>query len=400
MSENLKYWLWLQKALGEGAYIKSIIEDFGSVKKLYESNILEWRMSSSLTAKQIDRLEQTDINSVNEIIYNCERNSWQLVDYDDDLYPERLREIINPPAVLYIDGALPDIDNSALIGIVGTRKASDYAIKVTHIMSRGCAEAGAVVVSGGALGVDTAAHKGAIMAGGKTIAVLGCGFGTNYLYANRDLREAIKANGALVTEYPPFTQARRDTFPMRNRLISALSVGVLVVEAGVKSGSLITANYALEQGRDVFAIPASVLSLNFAGTNKLIDDGAMVATKPIHLVAPYAARFDSLDITKVRTVDEYIYDTSDKGANIPEKALPSFDNTDRDREKRTEKEDAANKLSGDMKTVYQYLGSSFEHIDLITRATGLAGSRVMVALTQLELMELAESTSGKRYKKS
>lgn len=400
MSENLKYWLWLQKALGAGAYIKSIIEDFGSVKKLYESNILEWRMSSALTAKQIDRLEQTDIHSVNEIIYSCEKNNWHIIDYDDYDYPERLREIINPPAVLYVDGLLPDIDNTTVIGIVGTRKASDYAVKVTHIMSRGCAEAGAVIVSGGALGVDTAAHKGALMAGGKTVAVLGCGFGTNYLYANRDLRQLIKSNGALVTEYPPFTAARRDTFPMRNRLISALSVGVLVVEAGVKSGSLITANYALEQGRDVFAIPASVLSLDFAGTNKLIDDGAMVATKPVHLVAPYANKFDSLDITKVRTVDAYIYDTSDKSANAPKTVLPSFDNTDKDREKRLEKENTANKLTGDVKAVYQYLGNSFEHIDLITQGTGLTSNRVMVALTQLELMELAQSTSGKRYKKS
>lgn len=400
MSENLRYWLWLQKALGAGAYIKSIIEDFGSVKKLYESNILEWRMSSALTAKQIDKLEQTDIHSVNEIIYNCEKNHWQMIDYDDSSYPERLREIINPPAVLYVDGVLPDLDNTAVIGIVGTRKASDYAVKVTHIMSRGSAEAGAVIVSGGALGVDTAAHKGALMAGGKTVAVLGCGFGTNYLYANKDLRQLIKANGALVTEYPPFTAARRDTFPMRNRLISGLSVGVLVVEAGIKSGSLITANYALEQGRDVFAIPASVLSLDFAGTNKLIDDGAMVATKPIHLVAPYANKFESLDISKVRTVDEYIYDTSDKSANAPETALPSFDNTDIDREKRFEKENTANKLTGDVKAVYQYLGNSFEHIDLIIQGTGLTSNRVMVALTQLELMELVQSTSGKRYKKS
>lgn len=400
MSENLRYWLWLQKALGEGAYFKNIMNTFGGVKALYDSNILEWRMSSALTDRQVNRLAETDLNSVDEIIYNCKNNNWRIIDFDDAAYPQRLKEIVNPPAVLYIDGEMPDIDHSAVIAIVGTRKASDYSVKVTHIMSRGCAEAGAITVSGGALGVDTAAHKGTIMAGGKTLAVLGCGFGTKYLSANTALRQSIRMNGALITEYPPFTPASRTTFPMRNRIISGLSVGVLVVEAGVKSGSLITANYALEQGRDVFAIPASVLSLDYAGTNKLIDDGAMVATKPIHLVAAYAGKFDSLDISKVRTVDEYMYDTSDKSANIPKPELPSFDASDDDREKRLENENNANKLSGDTALVYKCLNESFRHIDLIIESTGLSSSRVIASLTQLELLELAQSTSGKRYKKS
>lgn len=399
MSENVRYWLWLQKALGEGAYISRIIDEFGSAKALYNANILEWRMSPNLTAKQIDRLGETDINSVDEIIYTCQSNNWQIIDYDDNRYPKRLKEIINPPAVLYVDGNLPDIDNLAVIGVVGTRKASDYAIKVTHIMSRGAADAGLLIVSGGALGVDTAAHKGALMAGGKTVAVLGCGLGTNYLNENKSLRDTIKHNGALVTEYPPFTRASRTTFPMRNRIISGLSVGVLVVEAGVKSGSLITANFALEQGRDVFAIPASVLSLDFAGTNKLIDDGAMVATKPVHLAAPYAERFDTVNLSKVKGVEEYMTVLSDKSANAPKSAAPVFGADRKDREKRIKMEKQASKLTGSAKTVYQCLDESFAHIDVITEKTGLTVSQVMAALTQLEIMGLTESTSGKRYKR-
>lgn len=400
MSENLRYWLWLQRALGEGAYIKNIIDEFGGAKELFGANILEWRMSSALTSRQVSNLSTTDINSVEETIYTCNENGWQMIDYDDPAYPQRLREIANPPAVLFVDGKLPDIDSLAVIGVVGTRKASTYSIRVTQIMSRGCADAGALIVSGGALGVDTAAHRGALMAGGKTVAVLGCGFGTNYLNANRSLRNLIRQNGALVTEYPPFTPARKTTFPMRNRIISALSVGVLVVEAGIKSGSLITANYALEQGRDVFAIPASVLSLDFAGTNKLIDDGAIVVTKPVHLVAPYASRFPTLDISRVKGVDAYMYDESDKSANIPADAVPSFDSMQADREERLEKEKAADSLSGDCAVVYQSLTASFEHIDLIAQRAELSSSSVMIALTQLELAGLALSTSGKRYKKS
>ena len=220
MSSNLRYWLWLQKALGAGAFIKEIIDDFGSVKKLYEANLLELRMSSALTPKQISKLEETSINEVDEIIYSCEQNNWHIIDYDDKAYPKRLKDINNPPAVIYVDGQLSDIDRLVTIGIVGTRKASEYAIKVTHIMSRGISEAGVLVISGGALGVDTEAHKGALLAKGKTIAVLGCGLGTSYLSENKSLRDVIKNNGALVTEYPPFTPASRYTFPMRNRIIS------------------------------------------------------------------------------------------------------------------------------------------------------------------------------------
>lgn len=401
MSENLRYWLWLQRALGEGAYIKNMIEDFGSVNKLYSSNILEWRMSPALTAKQIDRLEQTDINSVDEIIYTCEKNGWTIIDYDDERYPNRLREIHNPPCVLYVDGILPDIDNLAVIGIVGTRKASTYAIKVTHIMSRGITECGALVVSGGALGVDTAAHKGALTAGGNTVAVLGCGLGASYLNENKPLRDIIKNNGALVTEYPPFTRASRTTFPMRNRIISGLSVGVLVVEAGVKSGSLITANYALEQGRDIFAVPASVLSVDFSGTNKLIDDGAMVATKPAQIVSVYAEKFSTIDISKARSVDELMNDESDKSANVEKNENKlSFESIEENREKRLKNEHKASTLNGDAKIVYQCLNDCFLHIDAIIEKTGLTSAKVMASITQLEVMGLIESTSGKRYKLS
>lgn len=399
MSENLRYWLWLQRALGEGAYIKNILEDFGTVKKLFDANIIEWRMSPALTSKQINKLEQTDMNSVEEIIYTCENNSWSIIDYDDERYPNRLKEIYNPPCVLYVDGNLPDIDYLAAIGIVGTRKASEYAIKVTHVMSRGITECGALVVSGGALGVDTAAHKGALTAGGKTIAVLGCGLGTSYLNENKPLRDVIKNNGALVTEYPPFTRASRTTFPMRNRIISGLSVGVLVVEAGVKSGSLITSNYALEQGRDVFAVPASVLSVDFAGTNKLIDDGAIVATKPEQIVSVYAERFDTIDITKSRSISELMQDETDNSANV-EKADDklSFDTIEENRSKRLENEKLAFTLGGDAKKVYECLNDSFLHIDTIIEKTGLASPKVISSITQLEVMGIVQSTSGKRYK--
>lgn len=401
MSENLGYWLWLQKALGEGAYIKHILEDFSSVKALYDANIIEWKMSPNLTQKQINKFETTDINSVDEIIYACQNNNWQIIDYEDEKYPQRLREIYNPPCVLYVDGELPDIDSLVTIAVVGTRKASEYAVKATHLMSRGITECGAVVVSGGALGVDTYAHKGALAAGGKTIAVLGCGLGASYLSENKQLRDEIKKNGALVTAYPPFTRASRTTFPMRNRIISGLSLGVLVVEAGVKSGSLITANFANEQGRDVFAIPASVLSEDFAGTNKLIDDGAMVATNPAHIISVYAQRFDTVDLSKARTMSQLMADDKDKSANVePYEDKLSFDNLEKGREKRLNREDKARSLNADMKAVYNSLSEQFVHIDNIIEKTGMTPAKVSSALIQLEVLDLVQSATGKRFKLS
>ena len=401
MSKNAVYWLWLQKALGEGARFKEIIDDFGSIKSLFEANILEWKMSPALVPKQINRLEKIRLDEAEKIIELCGQNGWQIIDYDDERYPNRLKDIPNPPAVLFVEGDLPDIDGSAVLGMVGTRKASEYAVKVTELMSRGVAQSGAVVVSGGALGVDSAAHRGAILCGGKTVAVLGCGFGTNYLMGNKSLRNAIKKNGALITEFPPLTPATRFTFPLRNRIISGISLGVLVVEASVKSGSLITANFALEQGRDVFAVPCSILAPQYAGTNKLIDDGATVATKPADLLYPYAEQY-GIDISKVQSIDRLMNETADKNANVisAEDEKLSFEYLEEGRQKREKREKAAINLSGNTLAVYEVLTDSFQHIDIITENCGLPASSVLSALTALEISDLAVSASGKRYKRS
>ncbi len=395
-----RYWLWLQMCLGEGALFKEIIEEFGSVEKLYNSNILEWRMSSSLTSKQIDNLQKYKLNDTERIIYDCENNNWNIITFDDEKYPDRLREIDNPPAVLYVDGKMPDFDNLVSIGMVGTRKASSYAIKVTHIMSKAVGLCGAVVVSGGALGVDTAAHKGALSADAQTVAVLGCGLGASYLNENKALRSQIKDSGALISEYPPFTGATRYTFPMRNRIISGLSLGVLVVEAGVKSGSLITARYANEQGRDVFAVPSSILDVNFAGTNKLIDDGAVVATSPMRLLEGYCETYGHcMDISKMKTVRELLFDDRDKGANLPEKKQVSFDSIVKDRKQRVEKEQISLSLKGDEKLVFDLLDDSFITIDTLIEKSNLESKRVLIALTMLEMKGIVKSASGKRYRK-
>lgn len=391
-------WIRLQSALGAGAALNEIIEYFGSAKALFDAGETEWRMSPVLVPRQIEKLCESTEAQANEVLATCKMNGWQVVPYDDPHYPERLRSIFNPPAVLYVDGELPDIDNSIVIGIVGTRRASDYAVKAADVMSRGIAERGAVVASGGALGVDTAAHNGAMLAGGKTIAVLGCGLGTKYLMENKPLRDAVVKNGALITEFQPFTPASKYTFPIRNRIISGISLGVLVVEASVKSGSLITANYALEQGRDVFALPCSILDPAFAGTNKLIDDGAIVATKPLDLLYPYAEEY-GVKIDEVKSVGKIMRETGDKSANVYGKARDiSFDNLQAGRKKREARQKAAAELSGKTKAVFNALGEEYQSADEISRAAGLSIGEALTALTALEIAGLAASAGGKRYR--
>lgn len=398
---DLRYWIWMQQALGEGAYIKQILEDFETPEKLYKSNILEWRMSPALSAGKIAKLEKTPLAAADKIIAVCDKNNWSILCYDNKNYPQRLREIPDPPAVLYIDGFLPEIDDLVVIGMVGARRASQYAVKVTSIMAQGIAEAGAVVVSGAALGVDTAAHQGALAGGGKTIGVLGCGLGANYLMENDFLRKQIRQNGALVSEFAPFSKPTKYTFPIRNRIISGLSVGLLVAEASVKSGSLITARCALEQNRDVFAIPGSVISTEFAGTNKLIDDGAFIVTKPVHLLEQYTLKFNNIDIDKVRTVEELMQTPKKVQANIPaEEDGYSIDNLEKGREERILREENKNNLSQDEKKVLLCLTEAYMHIDTIIQESGLSGSLVLGALTRLEIFDLVKSTSGKRYKLS
>lgn len=391
-------WIRLQSALGAGAALSEIIEYFGSAKALFDAGETEWRMSPVLVPRQIEKLCESTEAQANEVLATCKMNGWQVVPYDDPHYPERLRSIFNPPAVLYVDGELPDIDNSIVIGIVGTRRASDYAVKAADVMSRGIAERGAIVASGGALGVDTAAHNGAMLAGGKTIAVLGCGLGTKYLMENKPLRDAVVKNGALITEFQPFTPASKYTFPIRNRIISGISLGVLVVEASVKSGSLITANYALEHGKDVFALPCSILDPAFAGTNKLIDDGAIVATKPLDLLYPYAEEY-GVKIDEVKSVGKIMRETGDKSANVYGKARDiSFDNLQAGRKKREARQKAAAELSGKTKAVFNALGEEYQSADEISRAAGLSIGEALTALTALEIAGLAASAGGKRYR--
>ena len=286
------YGVWLQQAMGEGSRkVPMLIEAFGSCRAVYESDEVERMLCGLLMPNEIARMKEVPLDAAQEIMEACERLHYEVLTPDSEQYPERLRQLPDYPAALYISGHLPDIDNKVCIGMVGTRRASRYGYHIAMNIAAELAACGVVIVSGGAKGIDTASHQGALMSNGQTICVLGCGINTRYNMENEGMRNVIASTGALISEYPPGSPPVSYHFPVRNRLISALSLGVVVVEAGARSGSLITANLALDQGKDLFSVPGQVGNSQSKGSNRLIVEGAKPVENAWDVLSEYLSRF-------------------------------------------------------------------------------------------------------------
>lgn len=398
--KNARYLIWLQLTVGVGKAIKPIIDYFDSAENLYNSNYLQRKVCPNVTDKMLDAMESTPIEKADEIIAVCKQNGWDIITVDDENYPNKLKEIFDPPAVLYVDGQMPDVDKMLSIAVVGTRKPSNYAKSVARVISKGLARCNAVVISGGALGIDTSAHIGALECGGITVAVMGCGLGSNYLASNEDLRRRITEKGAVISEFPPFTPASRFTFPMRNRIISGLADGVFVAEAGTKSGSLITATFAVSQNRDMFATAASIFDKRFNGTNKLISDGAVPVVDVESIISHYTEKYATLDMSRLATVDELLNDEYKKRDLTPEQDEEiTFENIEKHRKNRTQIDERSRQLVGDEKSVFDAMDDDFKDVESIANIAQLDINSVLVALTMLELDGLCESGMGKRYRR-
>lgn len=255
MTDNTKYWVWLSLALGvNNAKQKRVYELYDSIKEFYDNGIYEWRLCGFLSDKEIDKLSKTSLYDAIKVIDKCKMLGHDIVSIEDDSYPQKLKDIYAPPCVLYVWGKLPSFDDLLSVAMVGTRNATQYGVMTSHVLSAALSKLGVIIVSGGALGIDSASHIGTLEAGGKTVCVLGCGIDYRYLMSNASLRKNIASTCAVISEFPPGTSSVNYNFPIRNRIISGLSDGVIVVEADEKSGSLITVNHALEQGREVFAV--------------------------------------------------------------------------------------------------------------------------------------------------
>lgn len=267
------WWLAMKQIPRIGpARIRTLQEHFGEISRAWGASASELRsvLPDALASELMDVRSRIDVAALFE---QTTRNGIRVTCLADDDYPSLLREVPSPPPVLFYRGQLIETDHTA-VAIVGTRKATAYGREMAYRMAFDLAQAGVTIVSGLALGIDGAAHRAALEAGGRTIAVLGSGIDVIYPGTHRDLARKIEAQGAVVTDYPPGTPPDRFNFPPRNRIISGLSRGVVVIEAPERSGALITVDFAAEQGRDAFAVPGPVHAPASAGCLRILREGA------------------------------------------------------------------------------------------------------------------------------
>ncbi len=269
----------------------NLIEYFGSAEKVFEADRQTMINSLSLNNKAVDAIYRYRDIDIEPYIRKLHDYDIKLITFYDEKYPTLLKDISDPPPVLYVRGN-EEIINDMGISVVGSRYCTYYGSQMAYEFSARLTELGFTIISGMARGIDSRAHLGALSVNGKTVAVLGCGLDVVYPRENSSLYEEIIRKGAVISEFPLGTKPLKQNFPRRNRIISGLGIGVLVVEAGEKSGSLITASFALEQGKEVFAIPGNINNETSKGTNRLIKDGAKIVTELNDIIEKYELRSD------------------------------------------------------------------------------------------------------------
>lgn len=400
------YWVWLACGLGAGASCLDLVSYYEwNPYEIYSASLRELFQLNVVGRRQLERLKSFPIEKAEKILSVSGERGWKILTPSSKDYPQNLITLQDLPLVLYVDGNENCLNNELSVSVVGARKASDYGRAVARALSSAMASVGFTVVSGGALGIDSEAHRGALEENGKTVCVLGCGLGTNYLMENEPLRREIVQNGAIVTEYPPFTPASKISFPQRNRIISGLTLGTVVVEAGERSGSLITARLASEQGRDVFAVPGDLVSSSFLGTNNLIRNGARAVFSPNDILEEYCYRFfDKInnenrfpDDEIIRRAQKYLKtegfcnEGKKKTKTKPVKAVENVSPA-------VIKKPAPDYLTADAKAVYALMGTEPLHVDEIAFKGNLNTEKTLSALTELEIYGLAVQLSGRRYK--
>jgi DNA processing protein len=315
-SESLKQRLLLSQLPGIGPLtLAKLLEIFQSPKNVLQASESELGSVPGVGPKLVNLIRHApDFVNIEGILQWCQEHRVQIISSDDPTYPMSLLELPDAPPVLFVDGELLPCDELS-VAIVGTRHASVYGRQQAEKIAFGLAKAGVTIISGMARGIDTAAHQGAIDAGGRTIAVYGCGIGHVYPPENEGLAKAIASQGAIVSEFAPDTKPRGGMFPQRNRIISGLSHATLVIEAPERSGALITARTASEQGRDVLALPGNVNSRASQGTNLLIRDGAKLirnAEDVLECLGPLARSVTTLEGRQVRIPSESLLNDQER----------------------------------------------------------------------------------------
>lgn len=386
------YWIWLQNAFGAGSpKPMQIRERMGSAEAFHAGGISLWSSFSFISDKEIASLNAFGVQEAQAALEFCERLGQTVLTPDSALYPPLLLEIYNPPAVLYLRGEMPDFTEHIAIGVVGTRKASEVGLRAAREISYQLALEDAVVISGGAVGVDAEAHRGAINGRGKTVALLPCGLGYPYLMDNAILRqEILDRDGALLTEYPMNTPVQRGSFHTRNRLISGMTHGVLVAEAPVPSGALITANAAAEQNRDVFVFVGDDEKA-FEGCIRLVRDGAVQVRTANDILKSYSARRGR---ERIELLEKAVREIQKPGVRVQPRRVVLADSVPAG-------ESVPAGVSENAAAVLRVLTAENPlHISEIETQTGLDTGAAMAALTELELFDLIQAFPGQRFTKS
>ena len=359
---NIRPWFKLKTVPGVGNLLgKRLIDRFDSPQNVFQASPEEILQVDGVTRRHVTAIKTHKMPRwVDAELDLVDRKGYHIVTLNDSNYPQLLQQIPDPPPFLYVSGRL---DRSAVkIAMVGSRNATGYGITTTKALSTSLAALGITIVSGMARGIDTAAHQGALAAGGKTIAVLGSGLEQIYPADNKPLFHRISEQGAVVSEFSLFTKPEGHNFPIRNRIISGMTLGTVVVEATKNSGSLITARLAAEQNREVFAVPGSIQSFKSIGTHTLIKQGAKLVENAQDIIE---------ELTPMIQYDE-------SNGNIQGNA----------------DEDKLALLTADELMVYEALGPYPVHIDDLARTVSLGSGRLSSILLKLELNDLVQQSPG------
>lgn len=393
---GLKYWVWLSEVKGLSNRSKLLLlEHFGTPEEIYYAAEDEYRLVEGLLPKQMELLADKSLSGVDKILGDCQRLGLRILTMQDADYPVRLRNIFEPPCLLYVKGRLPAFDEEAAVAMVGTRKATPYGIESAEKLAFGLAKQGALVVSGAAYGIDASAHRGALRAGARTVAVLGNGIDVVYPAGNEWLYRDIAASGALISEYPPGTSAEGWHFPIRNRIISGLCLATVVVEAPEeRSGALITANTALEQGRDVFAVPGAIDAPMSRGCNRLIADSAAgLVMDSWDILREYEAQYPhKLHCDRVELPHTLGYQ-----ARSEEQAKVAAKEQEKEKLPALDLNDPGSALSDDQIDILRVLRDGALQVDDVIEKTQLPTRRVLSALTVLEIDGYVRQGSGKHF---
>ena len=414
----LIHWLWLAHRPGLSDRMKAVLlQHFQDPEDIYFADKEAFSHIEGLSPESLEALQDKELTPAEQIMDACQQENLHILTCRDAAYPGALKNIPDPPLVLYYKGQLPSLDSSPVIGVVGTRKASAYGMTSAKRLGYQIGKCGGIVVSGMAYGIDSMAMSGALTAGAKVVGVLGCGADIVYPLSNRALFQDVERYGCILSEFPPGTPPAKWNFPRRNRIISGLSNGVLVVEAPEKSGALITARLAAEQGRDVFAVPGNIDMPSFVGSNRLLRDGAIMVSSGWDILSEYEALYPDKIRKDTAPVHQTAYPDEVAAAGADgEKPLPKVAQTTAVPGKKThlkkklekksiDKEPASAysdvnketpKLSEEEQKIVSALQNGERLVDDVIAETGLTTGKLLSSLTMLELKGVLRRLPGTR----